>query len=472
MKYINYPTKAPIIRTAKKYLEPLLENNTFNVYIGPLYRWRTVSKLAVRPDHNDINKVAIGLFAENSHSLLPVPKCKAHHSSINRIVELVTKACHEVGVIPYGTSSNNDDTEQQETAAKHHQQGQLRYIGVNIDRSSGSAQLTLVWNGKRKEEKEDEQLEKLLDAILSTTSGCRKEDSGEEELPMKKRRRRGKRDDNNNNKDSYQGKDDVKKTSDNNHNTVSLHSLWVNYNSSWKHSNAIFAFDSSCWRHVAGPASITEHLSFVSSPKSEGQKGLAKPAPPPYPIPLYFPPTVFRQANLDSFTNIVGRIRERVMTLGQKPFCVELYGGVGTISLYLSDAVSGLVSSDENPNNYKCFCDSVKQLPKDIQPRLTYKQKNAAEMVKTESELFQKAELLILDPPRKGLEEEVVEYLCKSEECSSIKLLVYVSCGFQAFQRDCDALLESGRWKVESAEGHVLFPGSDAIETLAFFVPK
>lgn len=43
MKYINYPTKAPIIRTAKKYLEPLLENNTFNVYIGPLYRWRTVS---------------------------------------------------------------------------------------------------------------------------------------------------------------------------------------------------------------------------------------------------------------------------------------------------------------------------------------------------------------------------------------------------------------------------------------------
>ena len=220
MKYINYPTKAPIIRTAKKYLEPLLENNTFNVYIGPLYRWRTVSKLAVRPDHhNGGNKVAIGLFAENSHSLLPVPKCKAHHSSINRIVELVTKACHDVGVIPYGTSSN-DDTEQQETAEKHHQQGQLRYIGVNIERSSGSAQLTLVWNGKREEEKEDEQLEKLLDAILTKSSGCRKEDSGEEELPMKKRRRRGKRDDNNNNKDSYQGKGDVKKMNDSNHNTV------------------------------------------------------------------------------------------------------------------------------------------------------------------------------------------------------------------------------------------------------------
>ena len=52
-----------------------------------------------------------------------------------------------------------------------------------------------------------------------------------------------------------------------------------------------------------------------------------------------------------------------------------------------------------------------------------------------------------------------------------MKLVVYVSCGFQAFQRDCDALIKSGKWKVQFAEGYILFPGSDAIETLAFFVP-
>ena len=157
--------------------------------------------------------------------------------------------------------------------------------------------------------------------------------------------------------------------------------------------------------------------------------------------------------------------------MDEKPFCVELYGGVGTIALNLSDAVSHIVSSDENPNNLKCFQDSVKQLPAEIQPLLDYKQKNAADMVTSESDLFQKCDLLVLDPPRKGLEDEVVDYLCKGH-CSSIKLLVYVSCGFQAFQRDCDALLASGRWRVEFAEGHVLFPGSDAVETLAFFVPK
>ena len=53
---------------------------------------------------------------------------------------------------------------------------------------------------------------------------------------------------------------------------------------------------------------------------------------------------------------------------------------------------------------------------------------------------------------------------------SIVKSVRYASCGFQAFQRDCDALMRSGRWKVAYAEGNLLFPGSDAIETLAFFV--
>ena len=74
--------------------------------------------------------------------------------------------------------------------------------------------------------------------------------------------------------------------------------------------------------------------------------------------------------------------------------------------------------------------------------------------------------MILVDPPRKGLEEPVVRSLCT---LSNAKLLVYVSCGFEAFRRDCSSLLESGQWKLDHAEGHLLFPGSDAIETLAFF---
>ena len=62
--------------------------------------------------------------------------------------------------------------------------------------------------------------------------------------------------------------------------------------------------------------------------------------------------------------------------------------------------------------------------------------------------------------------------LQKEERTQQLEqLLVYVRCGFKAFRRDCDVLVKGG-WTLEHAEGHVLFPGSDAIETLAFFVRK
>ena len=200
---------------------------------------------------------------------------------------------------------------------------------------------------------------------------------------------------------------------------------------------------------------------------------LANSKPPDFPVPLHFPPNVFRQANLDAFTNIVGRIRERVQALADDVddvACVELYGGVGTIGLHLSDVASSLVSSDENSNGARCFLESVRELPPRIQSRLVYTQKNAADMVASERALLKKSQVLIVDPPRKGLDAEVVDYLCE-KGYETTKLVVYVSCGFRAFQRDCDALIKSERWKVEFAEGYLLFPGSDAIETLAFFVP-
>jgi len=45
--------------------------------------------------------------------------------------------------------------------------------------------------------------------------------------------------------------------------------------------------------------------------------------------------------------------------------------------------------------------------------------------------------------------------------------LIYVSCGFDALARDSDGLLTSNAgWKLESATGYVLFPGSNHVETV------
>jgi tRNA/tmRNA/rRNA uracil-C5-methylase (TrmA/RlmC/RlmD family) len=46
-------------------------------------------------------------------------------------------------------------------------------------------------------------------------------------------------------------------------------------------------------------------------------------------------------------------------------------------------------------------------------------------------------DVCIVDPPRKGLDEEVVEALLAPDGPDR---LIYVSCGFNAFKRDFDAL--------------------------------
>ena len=80
-------------------------------------------------------------------------------------------------------------------------------------------------------------------------------------------------------------------------------------------------------------------------------------------------------------------------------------------------------------------------------------------------------DLIIVDPPRKGLDQQVLQRLCSFKAAATTKAttLIYVSCGFDAFCNDYEQLTTVGKWKLQHAEGHILFPGSDAIETLAFF---
>lgn len=81
------------------------------------------------------------------------------------------------------------------------------------------------------------------------------------------------------------------------------------------------------------------------------------------------------------------------------------------------------------------------------------------------------ADTLIVDPPRKGLEPEVMTYLTAGKRdklAGDLRRIVYVSCGFEALKRDAQALVAAG-WRVVHAEGFVLFPGSDHLETLCIF---
>jgi tRNA/tmRNA/rRNA uracil-C5-methylase (TrmA/RlmC/RlmD family) len=157
---------------------------------------------------------------------------------------------------------------------------------------------------------------------------------------------------------------------------------------------------------------------------------------------------------------------------------------VGTIGLSLLDLLSSLVCSDENPYNEDCFARALASLPEQVASKARYVPYDASKMMREENLIS--ADILLVDPPRKGLDLSVVAALSRpcryfarggcnyGDKCKNShlpnhlkvpKTIFYVSCGFKALKRDLTALKENG-WKIEHAEGHVLFPGADHIEVL------
>eukprot|EP00934_Nitzschia_sp_Nitz4_P009045 Nitzschia sp. Nitz4//scaffold154_size52827//25428//26873//NITZ4_006777-RA/size52827-processed-gene-0.74-mRNA-1//1//CDS//3329537311//9035//frame0 len=415
LKYISKPKHAPKVKAAIEFFHNHWEktkegNSKFPVLLGPTKGWRTVARLAVRQVNDSLR---IGLFVPGSHDLLEVPQCQAHHPRINEAVEVLQKQCKKCNIQAF------DDKDGK---------GNLRHVALAVERSTGRQQLTLIW--KETNKASTRQLNELCKALQSVS-----EDK------------------------SCKG--------------LELQSLWVHFNNSWKHANSIVDRTGRWEQKYGKEPSMVEHLETNSNLK----------------VPLYFPPQVFRQANLDAFTKIVVRIREwleeqstKKKGLGTIQHALELYGGVGTIGLNCIDLVNGtFVSSDENPFNQECFDRSADHLEikgndRDDESKETrrkniqYIPENATAMTQRQN-LWKQANVLIVDPPRKGLDQEVIDMLCRKNFGPRRQGLIYVSCGFDAFCRDFEALHQAG-WKLDHAEGHILFPGSDAIETLAFLVRK
>ena len=261
-----------------------------------------------------------------SHDVVPLPNSTAHHPSINLAIPIIQQACMDCKV---QALSEQDGT------------GQLRYLAINVERSTGALQITLVWNGSCEDQGADKAvLDALIQNILSLTDTSPSRVTTVE-VPRQH---------------------------------FKLHSLWVHYHAASKHDNAIFGRDSNSWKCVYGPPSIGETVEIATGENDDSSKC-------PYRVTLEFPPNVFRQANIDAFGRIIGVIRKRIVQFNTEniatngknsllPSCVELYGGVGTIGLHLVDLTSKFVSSDENPYNVACFQKAASALPKNLQSRV------------------------------------------------------------------------------------------------------
>ena len=394
--------------TKAKALLEPLLKKELKIHCGPARRWRTQARLVASPPKTE---------KKTTKSWIAGAELGLYAGGSHDVVRIVPEC--QVHAVVINTAAEMIEDACRKTGIRgvdplFDDDGQLRYVQLSVERTTEKVALTLVWNSISPKDSAQS-----VTRLVNELWGKRKDH------PF-------------------------------------WHSIWINYRGTGK-GNAIFSYDPRRWKILRGREYIIERpfRRRQHHPQDDFDDDL----------PVYFSPQVFRQANLDAFGDLVHRLGDFVPA--DSVVC-ELYAGVGAIGLALRPRLAELRASDENERCDGAFALSMRDQDRrypDIGPA-TFLPLKAEEAMDYDGP---GADVLIVDPPRKGLDPLVLEsLLSKDSEASlhSIERLCYVSCGFDALQRDLAALLEKDsssrnpRWSLVHAEGFVFFPGSDHIETL------
>ncbi|BBN13449.1 hypothetical protein MPTK1_6g03570 [Marchantia polymorpha subsp. ruderalis] len=399
-----------------------------------VWDWRCRAKLAVR---GTCDNPLIGLYEEGSHVVVDIPNCRTHHPRINAAVELVKEAIRTLGVEPY-----NEETHT----------GQLRYLQMVVTTfnsslpaaeryAEGKVQVTLVWNAREEKSVEADLLQPMAE-FLWQKGGLGRRGS-----------------------------------------TPILHSVWANFQTT--RTNIIFGGK---WRHLLGEQQLWERVGGAD---------------------ICFTPASFGQANVQAFEALLRRLQKKVK---RDSAVVELYAGVGIIgiSLAVTRACRSVKCVEVNKEAKDSFQLSLARVPDSVDCKISW---HCADASVSPINWLEGAEVVIVDPPRKGLDAPVIEalrlaslrgqgkqkspsssnvnrvekrpWIVRAKQDSVVKdsasdwqeevdviwpdTLIYVSCGWESFKRDCAALIEGDAWHLDDAHAFNFFPGTDSIETLAVF---
>jgi tRNA/tmRNA/rRNA uracil-C5-methylase (TrmA/RlmC/RlmD family) len=210
------------------------------------------------------------------------------------------------------------------------------------------------------------------------------------------------------------------------------HSLWINFND--QPTNTIFGLE---WSYVWGEEYLWEQFGDVS---------------------VCYGPASFGQANLSLFELMLIRIRELLL---EQACVAEFYAGVGVIGLVIASRCQWVQCSEVNPHAEAYFNQARARLPSSLASRVTF----FSGATQKAFSLLDGATSVIVDPPRKGLDPHFFSALKKA---ITVRQLLYISCGWDAFKQDCQKLCADG-WKIQHVDGYLFFPGSNHVELLVCF---
>jgi tRNA/tmRNA/rRNA uracil-C5-methylase (TrmA/RlmC/RlmD family) len=211
-----------------------------------------------------------------------------------------------------------------------------------------------------------------------------------------------------------------------------LHSLWLNFNR--LANNVILGPD---FQHICGADSVVERFGAAA---------------------IHYPPGAFGQSNLEVAQLMIAHIRERIPAGAR---VTEFYAGVGAIGLSVLDQTSSLRLNEVSPQSLQGLASGIGQL----EPQARAKVEVVAGTAGDCRRAADGSQVIIVDPPRKGLDPELLQRLAREPPAQ----LLYISCGLSSFVHDVTALLGGGHLRLADLTAFNLMPFTDHVETVACF---
>lgn len=177
-------------------------------------------------------------------------------------------------------------------------------------------------------------------------------------------------------------------------------------------------------------------------------------------LSLHISPRSFFQLNTNQAKQLYRTIASLVPE--KNDLIVEAYSGIGAISLYVKDKAKEVIGIESikdavvnaNMNAKRNNAEHVSFLCADAADKLTYISKKRS------------IDTLIVDPPRSGLDEEMLYCILKSK----IKHIIYVSCNPATLGKNLAYLQE--RYRVETIQPFDMFPHTPHVESVVKLVRK
>lgn len=162
-------------------------------------------------------------------------------------------------------------------------------------------------------------------------------------------------------------------------------------------------------------------------------------------------PSSFFQVNSKQTLNLYNLVLEKCALKG-KEIVYDLFCGTGTISLFLSRWCQKVIGIEINKDAIK---DATENMYLNNIQNCTFLAGDVSKIIKSQKE---KADIIVVDPPRAGLDNITIENIFRLNP----EKIVYVSCDPVTLARDLKILSE--KYNIESVTPVDMFPNTYHVE--------